>query len=248
MMRIWRFTEAGRDGPERPPLPELGRGIIHLFVEMGFRAIDSWPLYKGTARLSHLYGILRSVVHSKGKGMRTIKRYSNRKLYDTQEKKYITLEGIADLIRSGADIEVVENDTGEDLTAVTFAQIIYEEQKQKQNHKASSRNFFTDIIRFGEKNNPVELFRRTLAFPFMAFGYVEKEIERRLKELVERGEMSVEQMQRLQKEITARLQDESGKHHASQDISSEEIRELTQKVEALTARLDELVAKSKESP
>jgi polyhydroxyalkanoate synthesis repressor PhaR len=176
--------------------------------------------------------------------MRTIKRYSNRKLYDTEEKKYITLEGIADLIRSGADIEVVENDTGEDLTAVTFAQIIYEEQKQKT--KSSSRGFFTDIIRFGEKNNPVELVRRTLAFPFMAFAYVEKEVERRLKELVERGEMSVEQMHRLQKEITARLTDDNHKSHTSSDLSGEEIRELTQKVEALTARLDELVLESKE--
>lgn len=176
--------------------------------------------------------------------MRTIKRYSNRKLYDTEEKKYITLEGIADLIRSGADIEVVENDTGEDLTAVTFAQIIYEEQKQKT--KSSSRGFFTDIIRFGEKNNPVEMVRRTLAFPFMAFAYVEKEVERRLKELVERGEMSVEQMHRLQKEITARLTDENGKSHSSSDVTGEEIRDLTQKVEDLTARLDELVQKSKD--
>jgi polyhydroxyalkanoate synthesis regulator phasin len=79
----------------------------------------------------------------------------------------------------------------------------------------------------------------------MAFAYVEKEVERRLKELVERGEMSVEQMHRLQKEITARLTDDNHKSHTSSDLSGEEIRELTQKVEELTARLDELVQKSK---
>lgn len=176
--------------------------------------------------------------------MRTIKRYSNRKLYDTEEKKYITLDGIADLIRNGVDVEVVENDTGEDLTAVTFAQIIYEEQKQKQ--KSTSRGFFTDIIRFGEKSSPVELVRRTLALPFMAFNYVEKEIERRLKELVERGEMTVEQMHQLQKELVARLQDDSVKPTVQGEVSGEEIRDLTQKVEALTSRLDELVQKSRE--
>lgn len=61
---------------------------------------------------------------------RIIKRYGNRKLYDTQASRYVTLEGIADLVRAGEDVRVVDNETGEDLTAVTFAQIIFEEQKK----------------------------------------------------------------------------------------------------------------------
>ncbi|HUI24639.1 MAG TPA: polyhydroxyalkanoate synthesis regulator DNA-binding domain-containing protein, partial [Candidatus Kryptonia bacterium] len=60
-----------------------------------------------------------------------IKRYSNRKLYDTQASVYITLDGIAELVRQGKDLRVIDNDTGEDLTAVTFAQIIFEEEKRK---------------------------------------------------------------------------------------------------------------------
>jgi polyhydroxyalkanoate synthesis repressor PhaR len=60
-----------------------------------------------------------------------IKRYSNRKLYDTQASRYVTLDGIAELVRVGKDVRIVDNDTGEDLTAVTFAQIIFEEQKRK---------------------------------------------------------------------------------------------------------------------
>ncbi|HVN84881.1 MAG TPA: polyhydroxyalkanoate synthesis regulator DNA-binding domain-containing protein [Candidatus Binatia bacterium] len=60
-----------------------------------------------------------------------IKRYGNRKLYDTQASAYITLDGIADLVREGKDLRVIDNDSGEDLTAVTFAQIIFEEEKRK---------------------------------------------------------------------------------------------------------------------
>jgi len=60
-----------------------------------------------------------------------IKRYGNRKLYDTQASRYVTLDGIAELVRAGKDLHIVDNDTGDDLTAVTFAQIIFEEEKRK---------------------------------------------------------------------------------------------------------------------
>jgi polyhydroxyalkanoate synthesis repressor PhaR len=63
---------------------------------------------------------------------RLIKRYANRKMYDTTASRYVTLDGITDLIRSGEDLHIIDNDTGEDLTAVTFAQIIFEEEKRKQ--------------------------------------------------------------------------------------------------------------------
>ncbi len=62
---------------------------------------------------------------------RVIKRYGNRKMYDTQASRYVTLDGVADLVRSGEDLRIVDNDRGEDLTALIFAQIIFEEQKRK---------------------------------------------------------------------------------------------------------------------
>jgi len=64
--------------------------------------------------------------------MRTIRRYSNRKLYDTQASHYVTLAQIAAMIRAGDDIQVVAKDTGKDLTAATMAQILFEETKQGQ--------------------------------------------------------------------------------------------------------------------
>jgi polyhydroxyalkanoate synthesis repressor PhaR len=60
---------------------------------------------------------------------RVIKRYANRKLYDTRDSKYVTLDRIADLVRNGDEVRVIDNGTKADITKVTLAQIIYEEQK-----------------------------------------------------------------------------------------------------------------------
>jgi polyhydroxyalkanoate synthesis repressor PhaR len=79
---------------------------------------------------------------------RIIKRYTNRKLYDKQESRYVTLEEIARLVRRGEDLKVVDNETEEDLTAVTLAQIILEEEKKKTN--LLSVPFLRKLIRSGE--------------------------------------------------------------------------------------------------
>jgi polyhydroxyalkanoate synthesis repressor PhaR len=65
---------------------------------------------------------------------RIIKRYSNRKLYDTKDSRYVTLLQIAEMVRGGEEVQIIDNNTKDDLTEVTLAQIIYEEQK------AHSRN------------------------------------------------------------------------------------------------------------
>lgn len=63
---------------------------------------------------------------------RVIKRYANRKLYDTQHSKYVTLEQIAEMIRDGDDVRIIDNKSKEDLTSVTLAQIIFEEEKKQR--------------------------------------------------------------------------------------------------------------------
>src|SRR5215472_12118063 len=60
---------------------------------------------------------------------RMIKRYSNRKLYDTKDSRYVTLLQIAELLREGEEVQIIDNATKEDLTEITLTQIIYEEQK-----------------------------------------------------------------------------------------------------------------------
>lgn len=62
---------------------------------------------------------------------RIIKRYANRKLYDTQHSRYVTLEQISEMIRAGDDVKIIDNKSKEDLTSVTLAQIIFEEEKKR---------------------------------------------------------------------------------------------------------------------
>lgn len=62
---------------------------------------------------------------------RLIKRYSNRKLYDTSNSRYVTLLEIAAMVRAGEDVQVIDNSTKEDKTEMTLALIISEELKER---------------------------------------------------------------------------------------------------------------------
>jgi polyhydroxyalkanoate synthesis repressor PhaR len=59
-----------------------------------------------------------------------IKKYANRKLYDTRTSHYVTLDAIAELVRDGHDIRVVDRDTGHDITQVVLSQIMLTEEKR----------------------------------------------------------------------------------------------------------------------
>ena len=60
-----------------------------------------------------------------------IKKYANRRLYDTSSSRYINLEDIAALVRNGKDVQVVDAATGENLTRVTLTQIIVEDAREQ---------------------------------------------------------------------------------------------------------------------
>jgi len=62
---------------------------------------------------------------------KVIKRYTNRKLYDTVESRYVTLDEIAEMVKQGVEVKIVDNRSKEDLTSVTLAQIVFEEEKKK---------------------------------------------------------------------------------------------------------------------
>lgn len=75
---------------------------------------------------------------------KVIKRYTNRKLYDTIESRYVTLDEIADMVKGGIEVKIVDNRSKEDLTSVTLAQIVFEEEKKKSQMPLS---MLRDIIR-----------------------------------------------------------------------------------------------------
>ena len=78
-----------------------------------------------------------------------IKKYSNRRLYDSAKKKYITLEDISDLIKSGKEIQVIDTQTKEDITKLILIQTILENEKNKEDILPAS--FLHSIIKYGNQ-------------------------------------------------------------------------------------------------
>lgn len=80
--------------------------------------------------------------------VRLIKRYESRKLYDTEESRYVSLEELAEWIRAGQEIKVVDNATGQDVTGPTLTQLILEEGR---GGRALSSDLLHDLVRLGER-------------------------------------------------------------------------------------------------
>ena len=78
--------------------------------------------------------------------MRTIRRYSNRKLYDMAQRHYVTLSQLATVVRTGEEVQVVNHVTKADLTSQVLAQIIFEEEKKESR---LGPEILTKIIREG---------------------------------------------------------------------------------------------------
>ncbi|HON45076.1 MAG: polyhydroxyalkanoate synthesis regulator DNA-binding domain-containing protein [Planctomycetes bacterium] len=78
--------------------------------------------------------------------MHYIKRYANRKMYDSTLKKYITFEEIEKFVQQNESIQIIDNETNEDITAAILSQIIANRTKKQQRYSSS---FFAEILRKG---------------------------------------------------------------------------------------------------
>lgn len=84
----------------------------------------------------------------KMKEIKIIKRYQNRKLYDTHESSYVTLDEIAKMIKGGEDLRVIDNKTKNDITASTLTQLLYESERKAKTQP--SVELLKEIIRHGD--------------------------------------------------------------------------------------------------
>jgi polyhydroxyalkanoate synthesis repressor PhaR len=101
---------------------------------------------------------------------KVIKRYTNRKLYDTVESRYVTLDEIAEMIKGGTEVKIIDNRTKEDLTSVTLAQIIFEEEKK-------------------QSQMPLALLREIIRHPGESIhGFFQKEVQPRVASIREEAE------------------------------------------------------------
>ena len=72
-----------------------------------------------------------------------IKRYANRKLYNTAISRYITLKGIAELLEQGEEVRVIDNETGEDITSIALSQILVDNER---GGRAMPRSLLSNLI------------------------------------------------------------------------------------------------------
>ncbi|MEJ2599935.1 MAG: polyhydroxyalkanoate synthesis regulator DNA-binding domain-containing protein [Anaerolineales bacterium] len=141
--------------------------------------------------------------------MPVIKRYPNRKLYNTESKQYITLEGISKLIRQGDEIRVVDHASGEDLTTVTLTQIIFELEKKQSGFLP--RSILSGLIQAGGER--IGAIQRTLASTLGINQLVDEEIRERLHALVEEAELTEnEARQLLVKLVSSRFRSPEDTH------------------------------------
>ncbi|MGC3997571.1 MAG: polyhydroxyalkanoate synthesis regulator DNA-binding domain-containing protein [Anaeromyxobacter sp.] len=186
-----------------------------------------------------------------GREPKVIKRYTNRKLYDTEESRYVTLDEIAQMIKGGAEVKVLDNRTKEDLTSVTLAQIIFEEEKKTSK---MSLETLRDLIRHGGEMAQ-RLVEGTQAELRGRVEAVRAAAEQRVQTLLTRGQESRERALELvqsSQEAVAALQrrvDERVRSAVDGMSNLSDVRrqldEIAQRIQSLEQRLDEVARQEK---
>jgi len=159
--------------------------------------------------------------------MPTIKRYTNRKLYDVDARRYITLDEIGQLVRSGEEVQVVDYATGADLTTATLVQVLFDEQKRDSNFPPLS--LLTHLVNRGMRS-------WKNAFPDPGLGF-EDELRRRTATLVDLGRLYAIDAE----EMLALLLDPAAAE-VDPPASLTEVQALQAEVDRLEQRLEEISA------
>lgn len=181
--------------------------------------------------------------------MPVIKRYPNRKLYDTDLKRYITLNEIATLIRAGEEVVVMDHATDEDLTAVVLTQIIFEQEKLQKGFLPKS--VLTNLVRAG--GDTLGTLRRGLTLPLDLWRHVDEEIDHRVQDLISKGELAKEEGVRLREKLLSPMFAPPGAAAAGQIEleqllsehgvpTREELERLHAQIEALSDKLENMIA------
>ncbi|GBC63604.1 polyhydroxyalkanoate synthesis repressor PhaR [Desulfonema ishimotonii] len=113
-----------------------------------------------------------------------LKKYPNRRIYDTENSRYVTLEGVAELIRQGHQIEVIDLRTHQDITAFILTQIIMEQARK--NNVLLPVSLLHLVIRSGE-NTLGEFFENYLEQTIQSYLKYKKNMEEQLRLCLELG-------------------------------------------------------------
>lgn len=130
--------------------------------------------------------------------MHHIKKYANRKLYDSTDKKYISMDRLSELIKLGEDIVIIDNETGKDLTASIVSSLIARAKDETEEQVSSGV-----LIQLFRKGGSVltDYTKKYVSLWQKSFTLAEDEIDAFVKKLVKNKEISKSEGSRLKNEI-----------------------------------------------
>ncbi len=194
--------------------------------------------------------------------MHLIKKYANRKMYDTTDKTYISREKLAELIKKGEEVTIFDNRTGEDLTTAIVSQLIGMENKNDENGGIVSSRFMMQLLRKGG-GTLTDYAKKYVSLWQGALTMAEDEIDKLVNRLVKNKELSLSEGNRLKKEIIGYTNTLKGWISESIDnrvgevlgamnvATNDDIKALSAKVDALAKKVKQLEttqAKAKKKP
>ncbi|MEO0262979.1 MAG: polyhydroxyalkanoate synthesis regulator DNA-binding domain-containing protein [candidate division WOR-3 bacterium] len=119
---------------------------------------------------------------------RIIKKYSNRKLYDTEASKMITISELANYVKEGIDFQVIDNETGDDITDLTLVQILMEIVKDRKEF-SSAPYILREIIKSG-KSTVIEFIKNSLLASINAISLTEQKAREIVRNLIDKKKIS----------------------------------------------------------
>ncbi|MCO6512593.1 MAG: polyhydroxyalkanoate synthesis repressor PhaR [Aridibacter famidurans] len=123
-----------------------------------------------------------------------IKRHGNRRLYNTETKSYVNLEELAEIVREGHDVRVVDSKTNEDVTKTVLIQVILEEEKKDSS--VLPTDFLFQVLRSRETSMQ-DFFRNHLSASFEAYMKTKEEFDNRFRSILEMAISTPQMMEKL---------------------------------------------------
>jgi len=131
--------------------------------------------------------------------MRIIKKYSNRRMYDTKTSKPITIQDIGNLVVEGEDVQVIDYETGEDITTIVLIQVILEQQRDIDG-LAPAPMLLTELIKRGRKSVQ-DLVENSLFNAVQSISLTEEKAAQIVEQLLKEKKITLPQAEFVQKRL-----------------------------------------------
>ena len=185
---------------------------------------------------------------------RIIKRYKNRRLYDTFEKRTIKLEDVAQLVKKDVSFKVIDNKTGKDVTISVLSRVFSDSlSEDKKNLKETTKLIRLLISKGGDIT--MDFFKKSVLFGLGVFDLTREKAEKIVDEMIKRGEMSQSDKAKAVKELLKGHEERMKKLKTKIDESvekvtakvkgkeKEELAKLHKKIDQLTKVIEKLEKK-----